>query len=75
MKQPLVDLIIPALNEEASISLVLKDLPKWVRTVYVVDNGSTDRTAELARSHGATIIKEPQRGLSLIHISEPTRPY
>ena len=62
MKQPLVDLIIPALNEEASISLVLKDLPKWVRTVYVVDNGSTDRTAELARSHGATIIKEPQRG-------------
>ena len=62
MKQPLVDLIIPALNEEASISLVLKDLPKWVRTVYVVDNGSTDRTAELARSHGATIIEESQRG-------------
>ena len=62
MAQPVVDLIIPALNEEASISLVLKDLPKWVRTVYVVDNGSTDRTAELARSHGATIIKEPQRG-------------
>ena len=62
MTHPVVDLIIPALNEEASISLVLKDLPKWVRTVYVVDNGSTDRTAELARSHGATIIKEPQRG-------------
>jgi len=62
MTQPVVDLIIPALNEEASISLVLNDLPKWVRTVYVVDNGSTDKTAEVALANGATIIEESQRG-------------
>lgn len=62
MTQPVVDLIIPALNEEASISLVLNDLPKWVRTVFVVDNGSTDKTAEVARSLGATIVEESQRG-------------
>jgi len=62
MTQPIVDLIIPALNEEASISLVLNDLPNWVRTVFVVDNGSTDKTAEIARSHGATIVQQPQRG-------------
>jgi len=62
MSQPVVDLIIPALNEEASISLVLNDLPKWVRTVFVVDNGSTDRTAEVALSLGATVVEEAQRG-------------
>ena len=62
MSQPVVDLIIPALNEEASISLVLNDLPKWVRTVFVVDNGSTDRTAEIALSLGATVVEEAQRG-------------
>ena len=67
MTQPIVDLIIPALNEEASIALVLNDLPKWVRTIYVVDNGSTDETAHIAQSLGAVIVEQPQR-LSLIHI-------
>ncbi len=62
MTQPVVDLIIPALNEEASISLVLNDLPDWIRAVYVVDNGSTDKTAEVAKSLGATIVSQPQRG-------------
>lgn len=62
MTQPAVDLIIPALNEEASISLVLNDLPDWIRTVYVVDNGSTDKTADVARSLGAMIVSQPQRG-------------
>lgn len=62
MTHPVVDLIIPALNEEASISLVLNDLPDWVRTVIVVDNGSTDNTSQVARSMGATIVEQPQRG-------------
>ena len=62
MTQPIVDLIIPALNEEASIALVLNDLPKWVRTIYVVDNGSTDETAHIAKSLGAVIVEQPQRG-------------
>jgi len=55
------DLIIPALNEEASIALVLRDLPP-VRSIIVVDNGCTDQTPEIARSEGATVIKEAQRG-------------
>jgi glycosyltransferase involved in cell wall biosynthesis len=59
--EPIVDVVIPALNEEESISLVLRDLPN-VRTVFVVDNGSTDQTAEVANSHGATVVSEPQRG-------------
>lgn len=56
-----VDVVIPALNEEASLPLVLRDLPA-VRNVYVVDNGSTDATARLAAEHGARVVAEPQRG-------------
>lgn len=53
--------IIPALNEEDSISLVLQDLPN-VRAVCVVDNGSSDRTAEIASANGAVVVHQPQRG-------------
>lgn len=56
-----VDVIIPALNEEQSLPRVLKDLPS-VRNVFVVDNGSTDSTAEVARSMQAKVVKQPQRG-------------
>jgi glycosyltransferase involved in cell wall biosynthesis len=58
-----VDVVIPALDEERSIGLVLADLQdERLRHVYVVDNGSTDRTAEVAREAGATILREPERG-------------
>lgn len=56
-----VDVVIPALNEERSLPLVLRDLPS-VRRVVVVDNGSTDATAEIAIKHGAIVIHEPKRG-------------
>ncbi|MEM9412075.1 MAG: glycosyltransferase family 2 protein [Planctomycetota bacterium] len=56
-----VVVIIPALNEEKSISLVLDDLPT-VSKIFVVDNGSTDTTPQVAREHGATVITEPMRG-------------
>lgn len=56
-----VTVVIPALNEEASIQSVLRDLPKLGR-VIVVDNGSTDQTAHRAQSAGACVISEPQRG-------------
>lgn len=60
---PCVSVIIPALNEEEAIAFVLDDLPRnSVKQVLVVDNGSTDRTREIARACGATVIVQPERG-------------
>lgn len=56
-----VTVIIPALNEEASLPRVLADLPD-VGTVIVVDNGSTDGTARVAAEGGALVVHEPRRG-------------
>ncbi len=53
--------ILPALDEERSIELVLSDLPD-VAIAIVVDNGSRDRTAELARAAGAHVVSEPTPG-------------
>jgi glycosyltransferase involved in cell wall biosynthesis len=55
--------IIPALNEESSIGHVVQGIPRgMVSDIIVVDNGSTDRTAEVARKAGATVVNEPRRG-------------
>ncbi len=56
-----VAVIIPALNEEQSLPRVLLALPP-VQRVVVVDNGSTDQTAEVARKAGADVVYEPRRG-------------
>jgi glycosyltransferase involved in cell wall biosynthesis len=56
-----VTVIIPALNEENALPLVLKDLPP-VGRVIVVNNGSTDATAGVAARHGAHVVDEPRRG-------------
>jgi len=58
-----VSVIIPVLNEEGSIGHVLAAIPKdLAQEIIVVDNGSSDRTAELASSMGARVISEPRRG-------------
>jgi glycosyltransferase involved in cell wall biosynthesis len=58
-----VAVIIPVLNEEQSIGLVLKSIPEGVvNDIIVVDNGSTDHTAEIAASLGARVFPEPVRG-------------
>ncbi len=55
--------IIPALDEEGSIGQVVAAVPRdAVSEIIVVDNGSTDRTAEVAARHGAVVVREPQRG-------------
>ena len=56
-----VVVIIPALNEQESLPLVLNDLPD-VSCVIVVDNGCTDNTAAVAAHAGAHVVSEPQRG-------------
>ncbi len=57
-----IRVIIPALNEAASIGKVLADIPDWVNQVIVVDNDSTDDTADMAAAAGAHVVREPRRG-------------
>ncbi len=57
-----ITVIIPCLNEEQGIELVLRRMPDYVDEVIVVDNGSTDRTASVAEALGATVIREDVRG-------------
>lgn len=58
-----ISIIIPVFNEYESIGKVLNDIPKFlINEIVVVDNGSTDGTEEVAIKHGATVIREPQRG-------------
>jgi glycosyltransferase involved in cell wall biosynthesis len=55
--------VIPALNEERSLPKVLADIPRpLIEEVVVSDNGSTDRTADVARAGGATVAHEPRAG-------------
>lgn len=54
--------IIPAINEEESLPYVLKDIPKFVDEIIVVDNGSTDNTVKAAKDNGATVLAEDERG-------------
>lgn len=57
-----VTVVIPCLNEEEGIRKVLEAKPEWVDQVIIVDNGSTDRTVEVAESFGATVVRESLRG-------------
>jgi glycosyltransferase involved in cell wall biosynthesis len=58
-----VSVIIPCLNEEEAIAQVVREvLAQNVDEVVVVDNGSTDRTAERAAEAGARVVREPVRG-------------
>ena len=71
-----ISVVIPAFNEERSIGLVIDDLPKnSIDEIIVVDNASTDHTAQEALMHGAKVLHEPRpgygaaclKGLSAIH--------
>lgn len=55
------DVILPALDEAEALPRVLRNLPAGYRAI-VVDNGSTDGTADVARAHGALVVDQPVRG-------------
>lgn len=58
-----VAVLIPALDEEEALPLVVSALPRdRIAHLVVVDNGSSDRTPEVARELGATVLREPERG-------------
>ncbi len=55
--------VIPAHNEESSIGKVIAAIPRAaVSEIFVVDNGSVDRTARAAEEAGATVVPEPRKG-------------
>jgi glycosyltransferase involved in cell wall biosynthesis len=58
---PAVDIVLPCLDEAAALPWVLGRLPEGYRAI-VVDNGSTDDSAAVARALGALVITEPRRG-------------
>jgi glycosyltransferase involved in cell wall biosynthesis len=69
VSQPTLSVIVPAWNEEKSLGRTLESLKRAIACyererhataeIIVVDNNSTDRTAEVARDHGATVVFEP----------------
>ncbi len=60
---PIIDVIIPAYNEESSIKSVIHDIPKeLVRHIVVCNNASKDNTADNARSTGAVVVDQPMKG-------------
>ena len=59
---PDIALIIPARNEELSLPGVLGNVPHEITRVVVVDNGSTDATAQVAAAYGAQVVTEPVAG-------------
>src|SRR6058998_3477639 len=61
-KSSKITVVIPCLNEEQGIRKVLQSLPSFVDEIIVVANNSTDRTAEVSRSMGATVVRELHRG-------------
>ncbi|WP_026953778.1 glycosyltransferase family 2 protein [Algoriphagus vanfongensis] len=62
MSQAIVDVIIPAFNEEKSLPKVIRDIPAFVRNVVVANNNSTDQTAAVAKQSGAVVVFEAQKG-------------
>ena len=58
-----IAVIIPALDEERSLPKVIAEIPRSIASeVVVVDNGSRDRTFEVAKASGATVLSEPRAG-------------
>ena len=63
MSIPVIDVIIPAFNEEEAVGHVVADIPKkLVRNIVVVNNASSDDTRARAEEAGAIVVDQPERG-------------
>ena len=59
---PAIKVIIPAFNEEKSIAKVIAEIPDFVKEIVVVNNNSTDQTAQVATKAGASVLTEKSKG-------------
>lgn len=72
---PLISVVLPCLNEEQGIGRVIDDAWEGIKAtglegeVVVVDNASEDRSGEIAREHGATVILEKRRGYGSAYLA------
>ena len=72
---PQISVVIPCLDEEAAVGAVVDQAFEGIERsghageVIVVDNGSTDHSAEIARAHGATVVTEPVRGYGTAYLA------
>ena len=70
-----VSVVIPCMNEEEAVGHVVDQALEGIRRsgrsgeVIVVDNGSTDRSAEIAEAHGATVVTEPRAGYGSAYLA------
>jgi hypothetical protein len=72
---PQISVVIPCLNEEEAVGRVVEQALEGIRRsgrpgeVLVVDNASTDRSAEVAGAHGARVVSEPRRGYGSAYLA------
>jgi glycosyltransferase involved in cell wall biosynthesis len=72
---PEITVVIPCLNEEEAVGKVVDQALEGIRSsgrageVLVVDNGSTDRSAEIAEAHGARVVTERRRGYGSAYLT------
>ena len=58
----IIKVIIPAYNEENAIANVIAEIPSLVDEIIVISNNSTDKTEEVAKNAGATVLLETRKG-------------
>jgi len=61
LRNKTISLIIPCKNEEKILPETIKNIPNYVDEIIVVDNGSTDNSAEVAKEAGAIVVREPRK--------------